>query len=68
MGTKKYNGKRKKTLGQGMVEYVLMIAFGSIFALQLAKFFNDVFRDGVRGLEENIQVEMKTGQGFGGNQ
>ncbi len=50
-----------------MVEYVLMVAFGSIFALQLAKFFNDIFRDGVRGLEENIQVEMKTGQGFGAN-
>ena len=62
----KFKGKRKKTLGQGMVEYILMVAFGSIFALQLAKFFNDIFRDGVRGLEENIQTEMKTGQGFGG--
>lgn len=51
-----------------MVEYILMVAFGSIFALQLAKFFNDIFRDGMRGLEDNIQVEMKTGQGFGGQQ
>jgi len=64
----KFKGKRKKTLGQAMVEYILMVAFGSIFALQLAKFFNDIFRDGMRGLEDNIQVEMKTGQGFGGQQ
>jgi len=51
-----------------MVEYILMVAFGGILALQLVKYFNDIFRDGVRGLEDNIQVEMKTGQGFGGGQ
>lgn len=44
-----------------------MVAFGAIFALQIAKYFNDIFRDGVRGLEGNVKQEMATGQGFGGN-
>lgn len=43
-----------------------MIAFGAIFALQITKYFNDIFRDGVRGLESNVEREMSTGQGFGG--
>jgi hypothetical protein len=59
-------GKRRaRSRGQGAVEYIMMIAFGSIFALQIAKYFNDVFRDGVRGLETNIQTDLKTGQGYG---
>ena len=43
-----------------------MVAFGAVFALQIVKFFNDVFRDGLIGLERNVQVEVHTGQGFGG--
>ena len=62
----KVTKRRNRSRGQGMVEYVLMLAFGSIFALQIAKYFNEVFRDGVRGLETNIQTELKTGQGYGG--
>ncbi len=57
--------RRKRSLGQGTVEYILMIAFGAVFALQIAKYFNDIFRDGLNGLEGNIQTEMKTGNGFG---
>ena len=41
-----------------------MVAFGAVFALQIAKFFNDVFNDGLRGLEENVQTEMATGRDF----
>lgn len=63
---KKTLGKRRKrTLGQGTVEYILMIAFGAVFALQIAKYFNDIFRDGLQGLETNIQAEVKTGENFG---
>lgn len=43
-----------------------MLTFGAIFALQVMGFFNDVFRDGLRGLEGNMQKEVATGQGFGG--
>ena len=42
-----------------------MVAFGGIFAIQVAKFFNGVFIDGIAGLEQNVQVEMSTGKGFG---
>jgi hypothetical protein len=42
-----------------------MVAFGAIFAIQIAQFFNDVFKDGLRGLERNVEAEMATGQGFG---
>ena len=57
---------RKKSRGQSVIEYLLMVAFGGIFAIQVAKFFNGVFIDGIAGLEENVQVEMSTGKGFGG--
>lgn len=61
----KFRGNRKKrSRGQGTVEYILMIAVGAVFALQIARYFNDIFRDGVRGLEGNIQTEMATGQNF----
>jgi len=43
-----------------------MVAFGAVFALQIAKFFNDVFTEGLIGLERNVQTEVQTGQGFGG--
>lgn len=56
---------RKKPLGQSTIEYVLMVAFGAVFALQIARFFNDVFQEGLRGLEENVQSEMATGRGYG---
>lgn len=57
----------KTNLGQSTIEYVLMIAFGAVFSLQIVKFFNDIFRDGLQGLERNVQLEVQTGQGFGGN-
>jgi len=44
----------------------MMVAFGSIFAIQVARFFNGVFEEGLAGLEQNVQTEMATGQGFGG--
>jgi hypothetical protein len=57
---------RTRSRGQSTVEYILMVAFGAIFSLQIAKFFNDVFRDGLSGLEKNVQTELQTGQGFSG--
>lgn len=57
----------KKSLGQSTIEYLLMVAFGALFSLQIVKFFNDIFREGLQGLETNIQAEVQTGQGFGGN-
>lgn len=42
-----------------------MVAFGAIFSLQIMKFFNDVFREGLQGLEGNVQQEMSTGLGYG---
>lgn len=61
---------RKKigSRGQSTIEYLLMVAFGAIFSLQTMKFFNDVFREGLVGLEQNISTESKSGQGFAGNQ
>ena len=57
--------KRKRTRGQATIEYVLMVAFGAIFSLQIMKFFNDIFREGLIGLEGNVEREMATGEGFG---
>ena len=59
---------KKRSRGQSTIEYVLMVAFGAIFSLQITKFFNDVFREGLRGLEGNVQEEMATGRGFGNRQ
>ena len=56
--------KKKKNRGQSTIEYVLMVAFGGIFAIQVARFFNDVFFDGFVGLERNVEREMSTGEGF----
>lgn len=56
--------KRKKSRGQATIEYIMMVAFGAVFALQIAKFFNDVFSEGLQGLEQNVSREMSTGQGF----
>lgn len=44
----------------------MMVAFGALFSLQIMKFFDDVFKDGLVQLEDNIQIEMASGQGFGG--
>jgi hypothetical protein len=60
--------RKKKSRGQSTVEYLLMVAFGAVFSLQIVKFFNDVFKEGLRGLERNVETEMKTGQGFGSQQ
>ncbi len=51
--------------GQSTVEYVLMLAMGALFSLQITSFFNNVFKEGLQGLEKNIAQEMATGQGFG---
>ncbi len=56
--------KKKRSRGQSTIEYVLMVAFGAIFALQVTKFFNDIFRDGLTGLEGNISSESRSGAGF----
>lgn len=56
---------RKGVRGQSTIEYVLMVGFGAILAIQIAKFFNGVFRDGLTGLERNVQTETETGRGFG---
>lgn len=56
--------RRKRTRGQSTIEYVLMLAFGAVFALKIAGFFNGVFMDGMVGLERNIQTETASGQGF----
>ncbi len=50
--------------GQSTIEYVLMIGFGAMLSLQIVKFFNDVFIEGLRGLEGNVQRELTTGSGF----
>jgi hypothetical protein len=42
-----------------------MVAFGALFALEIAKFFNGVFKEGLVGLEINVQKETETGNGFG---
>ena len=59
--TLKIRGNR----GQSTIEYIAMVAFGSVFAIQIAQFFQGVFSDGLKGLEKNVQGEMATGQGFG---
>lgn len=56
----------RATLGQSTIEYVMMLAFGAVLSLEIVKFFNDIFRDGLQGLERNVQLEVQTGQGFGG--
>ncbi len=43
-----------------------MVAFGAVFSLQVMKFFNDVFLEGLRDLETTVQVETQTGNGFVG--
>lgn len=44
-----------------------MVAVGAVFSIQVVRFFNDVFKEGLQGLERNIETEMTTGSGFNGN-
>ncbi len=60
--SKKFTRNRR---GQSTVEYILMVAMGALFSLQITGFFNDVLKEGLVGLEKNIATEMATGQGFG---
>lgn len=57
--------KRHRSRGQSTIEYILMVAFGAVFAIQVARFFNGVFQDGLRGLESNVQEELTTGRNMG---
>jgi len=57
-------GGLSSTRGQTTVEYVLLLAFGAVFSMQLVSFFNGVFQDGLVKLEENIEIEARTGEGF----
>lgn len=60
--SKKFTRNRR---GQSTVEYILMVAMGALFSLQITGFFNSVLQEGLVGLEKNIATEMATGQGFG---
>lgn len=60
--SKKFTRNRR---GQSTVEYILMVAMGALFSLQITGFFNNVLKEGLVGLEKNIAREMATGQGFG---
>ena len=50
--------------GQSTIEYILMVVFGAIFSMQIVRFFDGVFKEGLVGLERNIEAEMQTGAGF----
>jgi len=54
----------KNNAGQSTIEYLLMVGFGALFAVQVATFFNGVFRDGFAGLERNVEREVASGQGY----
>jgi hypothetical protein len=44
----------------------MMVAFGAVFSIQVARFLNDVFRDGLVQLEQSAASEVQSGQGFVG--
>ena len=54
-----------KSRGQATVEYILMAVFGAMLSIQIARVFTGIFRDGLTGLEQNVQGELATGKGFG---
>jgi hypothetical protein len=60
--------RKGKPRGQASVEYILMVAFGAFFSIQVSKIFLGIFHDGLAGLETNVQSEVETGRGFVGNQ
>jgi Flp pilus assembly pilin Flp len=55
----------KKNRGQSTIEYILMVGFGAVLAIQIGNYLNGVFKEGLQGLEKNVQSEMATGKGFG---
>lgn len=57
-------GRPHRNKGQSTVEYLLMVVFGALFSLQVVRFFNGVFQDGLSRLEGNIQSEIETGKEF----
>lgn len=57
-------GNRKKNRGQTTVEYILLVAFGAIFSVQVVSFLNGVFKDGLLNLEGNVEIEARTGEAF----
>lgn len=59
-------GIRQKPRGQSTIEYLLMVLVGALFSLQIVRFFNDVFRDGLTQLEGSVAGEVRSGDGFGG--
>lgn len=59
---KKKPSNRSK--GQSTIEYLLIVVFGAIFSMEVVKFFNGVFEQGLLGLEKNVQREVATGRGF----
>lgn len=46
------------------MEYVLLLAFGALFSVQLVSFFGGVFQDGLSELEGNVEIEVRTGEKF----
>jgi len=57
-------GSQKKNRGQTTVEYILLVAFGAWFSLQIVGFLNGVFQEGLLNLEGNIEIEARTGEAF----
>ena len=57
-------GNRKKNRGQTTVEYILLVAFGAIFSMQVVGFLNGIFKDGLLNLEGNVEIEARTGEAF----
>lgn len=55
---------RHRTRGQATIEYVMMIAVGAVLAVKVTGLFDGIFKAGLRGLENNVQNEMSSGQGF----
>jgi len=64
MGPLQHVQALKKSRGQSTVEYILMVAFGAIFSIQITRFFNGVFEDGIERLHGNIEQQTATGAGF----
>lgn len=55
---------RHRSRGQATIEYVMMIAIGAVLAVKVTGLFDGIFKDGLRGLERNVEAEVASGQGF----
>ncbi|MBI4404916.1 MAG: hypothetical protein HY537_12180 [Deltaproteobacteria bacterium] len=55
---------KKSARGQSTIEYILMVAFGALFSIQMVAFFNGIFREGLTDLERNVSREVATGVRF----